>query len=327
VIEKLTTVDINIFDRSALTWLTPYFDLDYSSAGAEERRQWFENLLTVAKHNLSLAHCIQHNHYPHAQVKLKLPEFVGSAYNKTIGCFSNFKSADTMKLNGQILSGTKHWISILELADFGVFRVPAENMEDGVEALVLVDFKSVPNKIDLDFMTPMGMELARPGSLTLDNVEIPKNHILGYRRYTEPSPDFFHLISFSDYCFITNFLGINIGLYKEFQTYLENNGLTQELEFKRIGLELSNLYMTWQDNLNSINIKEPTDDFWHRRNTQYTLSKSILLNQINLILKMGDSRWTDVKSTRTQRFRDALTFCNHMKPLNKNLIEKNFVKF
>lgn len=327
MIKKLTTVDIDTFDQAALTWLTPYFDFDYSSAGSDERRQWFENLLTLAKHNLGMAHCVQHNHYPRAQVQLKLPEFINPAYDKTIGCFSNFKAADTMKLNGRVLSGTKHWISLLELAEFGVFRIPAENMGEGVEALVLVDFKSVQHNIDTDFMTPMGMEIARPGSLTLNNVEIPENHILGYRRYTEPGPVFFHLISFSDYCFITNFLGINIGLYKEFQTYLENNGLAKELEFKRIGLELSNLYMSWQDNLDSINIKEPTDEFWHRRNTQYTMSKNILLDQINLILKVGDSRWIDAKSPNNQRFRDALTFCTHMKPLNKNLIEKNFVKF
>ena len=86
----------------------------------------------------------------------------------------------------------------------------------------------------------------------------------------------------------------------------------------------------WVDNLQSVeaamDIDNLTDNYWHRRNTQYTQSKNVLLSLINLILQVADSRWLDITGDKNQRFRDALVFSTHMKPLYRNLKDKHFVK-
>lgn len=327
MIQQLETTDVAGFDKEILKKLKPYFDLNIATCSQELRYLWFQNLFVLAQHNLSIAHCVQHNHYPrlHIEVKFKdqpYPDFYDPRYENQIGCFSNFKSADTMRLDGTTVSGTKHWISLVDQASFGIFRVPV----DDTEAYVLIDFASVQPKIDMSYSTPIGMQIARPGSITIDNYTLPKDCILGYRKYHENSPEFFHITNMSDYCFITNYVGLVVALYKDLETYVQNNKINIEYNFKRLGLRISSLVMSWQDNLSSTDIRVPTDEFWHRRNTLYTLGKDVLLDLIGLILQIGDSRWVDSVNPNNQRFRDALTFSSHMKPLYKNLQERQFVR-
>jgi hypothetical protein len=236
---------------------------------------------------------------------------------------SNFKSADDIHLDGNIVTGTKHWISMVDRADYGIFRIPV----DGTEACILLDFADAKPVIDMTYAAPIGMEVARPGSITLDNYDLPDYAILERRKYQENSKEFFHLSNISDYCFITNYLGLILSLYDDVKVYVEQNKMTGvDFDIRNLGLDISSLTMLWQDNLPTINLTLPTDIFWHRRNTQYTFGKKILIDMISLILRICDSRWLDATSPKNQRFRDALTFCSHMKPLHKNLEEKNFLK-
>ena len=326
MIQQLIQTDVKHFDRNTLTRLKPYFDLNIARATTTEREQWFHNLLTLAKYDLSIAHCVQHNHYPRLHIETKfgdrLPEFYDPVYENQIGCFSNFKAADTMRLDGRVVSGTKQWISLVDRADFGVFRVPVND----TEAYVMIDFAAAQPVIDLSYTTPIGMQIARPGSITLDHYVLPDDAILGYRKYHENSPEFFHITNMSDYCFVTNYLGIVVSLYQELGQYLERANIDIDYNYKKLGLSVSALLMMWQDNLNSVHTVTPSDSFWHRRNTQYTQSKNVLLEIISMILHTGDSRWVDAASPANQRFRDALSFSSHMKPLYRNLEEKHFVK-
>ena len=325
MIETLIHTDVTEFNKDTLKKLKPYFDLNVIQSTADGRELWFHNLLTLAKYNLSIAHCVQHNHYPRLHIETKfqdqLPEFYDPTYENQIGCFSNFKAADTMQLNGNAVSGTKQWISSVDRADFGIFRVPVND----TEAYVMIDFAHANPVIDMSYTTPIGMQIARPGSITLDNYNLPANSILGYRKYHENSPEFSHITNMSDYCFVTNYLGIVMSLYQDLGQYIERTNINIDYDYKKLGLSVSALLMMWQDNLASVHTTIPTDNFWHRRNTQYTQSKNILLEIISLILHIGDSRWVDACSPNNQRFRDALSFSSHMKPLYRNLQEKHFV--
>lgn len=328
MIEKLIHTDLATFDKTALKTLRPYFDLNISTCSPDLRYQWFHNLFVLAQHNLSIAHCVQHNHYPRMVIETKFknqsyPDFYDPAYENQIGCFSNYKSADAMCLDGTIVSGTKHWISLVDQASFGIFRIPV----DDTECLVLIDFEVAKPKIDLDYITPIGMQIARPGSITIDKLCLPPDYILEYKNYHGNSIEFFHLANLSDYCFITNYVGLIVALFKDIQDYVQNNKINIDYNVSRLGLRISSLFMSWQHNLCSTDNLVPSDNFWHERNTQYVSSKDILLDLISLILQIGDSRWMDSKSPKNQRFRDALTFSSHMKPLYKNLLEKHFVKF
>jgi len=328
MIETLIHTDVTKFNKDTLKKLKPYFDTNLTFSSADERYQWFRNLLTLARHSLGIAHCVQHNQYPRLVMESVFkdtgyPKFYDPVYEKLIGCYSGWKSADQMILNGTTVSGTKHWISMVDQADYGIFRVPV----DDSEAYILIDFNEVKPIIDTSYASLIGMEIAQPGSITIDNYTLPDYYILGHRQYYQNSPEFSHITNLADYGFITNYLGLILSVYEELRIYIEQNKITGiNFEFKKIGLEISSLTMTWEDNLSSVNVVTPTDHFWHRRNTQYTMSKSVLINLISLILQVCDSRWLDAKSPRNQRFRDALTFCSHMKPLYINLEEKHFVK-
>lgn len=327
MIETLSTVEVSTFDKNTLKILKPYFDLNLTECSREQRVHWFQNLFVLAQHDLSVAHCVQHNHHPrqHIEVKFKgrsYPDFYDPVYENQIGCFSNFKSSDTMVLDGNKISGTKHWISLVDQADFGVFRVP---MGD-TEACVLIDFNAAKPRIDFSHSTPIGMTVARPGSITVDNLTLPQDHILEYRKYQDNSKEFFHILSMSDYCFITNYVGLLVALHKDLETYVERSKIDVDFEVRKIGLRVAGLIMSWQDNLPSLEIVAPNDEFWRKRNTLYTQNKDALLDLIHLILQVGDSSWLDAKSPTNQRFRDALSFSSHMKPLYKNLKERHFVR-
>jgi hypothetical protein len=328
MIEPLIQTDVAEFNKTSLKKLKPYFDLNLATCSIDQRHLWFQNSFVLAKHNLSIAHCIQHNHFPrlHIEVRFKdtgYPDFYDPGFENMIGCYSNFKSADSMKLDGQILTGTKQWISLVDRADYGVFRIPVND----TEAYVLIDFASANPVIDLSYTNPIGMEIARPGSITLNNYTLPEDYILGYRRYYENSSEFFHITNMIGYSFTTHYLGLIVALYEEFKEYVDKSNINVDFEMKKIALDIAGLSMTWHDNLSSVDVTAPSDAFWHRRNTQYVLSKQTLLKLVSLILESGDSRWVDAKSPNNQRFRDALTFVSHMKPVHRNVNEQVFVKF
>jgi hypothetical protein len=198
-----------------------------------------------------------------------------------------------------------------------------------MEALVLFDFTNNSNThtIDSTQSIQIGMEVAHAGSLIVKDYIIPEGYLLGKRKYFSPGP-YSVVSSWSDYSFITNYLGCITGLYNEFKEYAIKNNINISYELKKIELQISSIRMLWEDNLisveQSLDINNITDKFWQRRNTQYTQSKNILLLLINLILQIVDTSWFDAKGTQNQKFRDALVFSSHMKSFFKNLLEKNF---
>lgn len=318
-------MSVDVFNKNTLTLLKPYFDLNLLAASNDQQMQWFYNLLTLAQQSLSIAHCVQHNQIARLIMQSCFPTGVWpndlpSEFESSIGCYSGSKSADDLVLNGNVLNGTKHWVSLLEQADYGIFRVTVED----TDAFVFLDFRAIPHKKDMTWMTPIGMELARPGSVTVRDLELPAECVLGHKKFYENHPLWSPVLNIIDYAFITNYLGLIVSLHHEFGIYLDGLGRSKEFEFERLGASIAGLKMMWKDNLSSVSSAEFNDTFWHRRNTQYTMSKDVICQLITLILQQGDSRWLDACSTQSQRMRDALTFCSHMKPLAINLKEKHF---
>ena len=130
------------------------------------------------------------------------------------------------------------------------------------------------------------------------------------------------------YAFITNYLGAIVSLFKDLKEYIESENININFELKPLELEISMLKMAWDNNLTTVYEKNFTDNFWHKRNTQYTQSKKILLSLINLVLKVGNPRWLDKNSIDAgRRFRDALVFSAHMKTFYNNLHGQHFVIF
>ena len=322
MIAKLVKPDVEIFDKYVLQQLGMFFDLNLSACTAELRQLWFRNLLTLAQHDLSIAHCIQHNHVPRVLIDHvigeQVPECYDPVYGKQIGCYSGWKKSDSMTLSGNTLSGTKHWISLVDQADFGVFKVKCST----TEAYVMLDFDKARPTIDMSHANPIGMSAARPGSIIVDNFDLPDQCVLGHKNFYENPQKFFFVSNFIDYSFITNYVGLITALYQDLTDYVKTNDLDTGFELKKLELKVSTVQLLWEDHLPSVNLKTGDDVFWHGRNTQYAFAKTVLLEMINLTLQICDSSWLDARHKKNQRFRDALTFCSHMRPLERNLQEK-----
>lgn len=324
-IQQLSTVDVNDFDKDTLKKLKPYFGLELSGSSANDREQWFVNLLALAQHSLGISHCVQHNAMARAGMEIgfqncELPEFYKNAWTDTIGCWSNNKSLDTLTIENNLVSGNKHWISNLHQADYGIFRIPHNNSE----AYVLFDFSN-PACSKQHSPSQLGLEIARAGMLTVNAYQIPNGYILGYRTAADNEPGLSFISNLHDYAFITNYLGLIQALFSQLENYFHNKQSAPRFALDQLRLELSALHMLWQDNLPSVHVQNYTDHFWHRRNTQYVKSKTVLIELVNLILQTTDNSWTENQGQSTQRFRDALVFCMHQQSLYKNLQDKHFL--
>lgn len=304
----ITQIPLDTFNHQTVRDLDVYFKVD-------DQIVWFNNLLELSTVSLGMAHCIQHN-----TTAKKLLLDLAPQFDHAIGCYSSTKKLDTLRLEQNVVSGSKHWISNLQVADYGIMRVPSGS----TEAYILFDFEQTPFKKEFN-NTQLGMELAEPGTLIVDHYNVPPNYILGYRDFNDNQSPIARILSFHDYCFITNYLGCIIGLYRYIVEYAQHNNLQLNFEISKFKLEISSIKMLWADNLTKLE-DSITDTFWHRRNTQYSQSKNILIQLINLGLSIGDSSWVSNRGKQNQKFRDALVFATHMSSFYKNLTTKQFLQ-
>jgi hypothetical protein len=310
-----TTAHINTaFDRENLAVLSPYFDIDFLSASGNNRQQFFQNLKVLARHSLGLAHCIQHNAV--ARIVVQLSDCVTAktlldckSFSEIIGCYSIVKRSDEIAMTNGVLSGTKKWFSNLDQADFGVLQIP----QDGTVRLIYLDLANMPHKIDYSFFSPIGMEIARAGSLIIHDYQVPQNHVLGQHG----TQQYFQQSNFASYCFLTNHCGIVQELFLDLKKYTEKFDCGSEFDIKKLEMDVATMVMQWEDNLATVDQQTSSNEFWNRRNTQYAFSKKTLIRLLQLILEVGVTYYTDSKSEFSQRFRDALTYASHMHPLYK----------
>jgi hypothetical protein len=302
------------FDRDNLSALEPYFNLDFLNSDVATKVRFFENLQTLSRRSLGLAHSIQHNAVARIIVQLSDCESAkdrvfGQPFDKIIGCYSIVKRSDQLTLKDNVLNGQKNWFSNLDQADFGVLQFD----NDGATELVYFDMLTLPHELDYSFFKPIGMEIARAGALKINNHVVPAEHMLG-RHGTQR---YFQQSNFASYCFLSNHCGLAQELFLDLKTYAEKYKCGAEFEIKKLEMDIASLVMQWQDNLPTVGETAMSNQFWNRRNTQYAFSKKTLIRVVQLILELGVSYYVDAKSEFSQRFRDALTYSAHMHPLYK----------
>lgn len=327
MINHFISTNATCFNLDTIATFKPYFDCDLLECLDDEKNLWFNNLLVLAQQDTGIAHCLHHNNLARMMVnqefKNELPGFYSKEYSDQVGCIAWLRKLDTMKLENGVLSGTKHWITLLDEASFGVFNVL---VSPDTQAFVLIDFNSVTHHKEINTIPMLGVESAAPGSLTLNSVAIPKEYILDSYSIGTSSTKLFYINNISDYSVITVYLGLIVGLYKEFKNYLEKQNKQDDIEFKRIGLNISGLKMMWQDNLASANVRNTSDEFWNRRNTQRTMSKSLLTDLIATMLRLGDGSLALANSKLNQKFRDAITYSVNRGSINANIDNLQFVQ-
>jgi hypothetical protein len=311
LIQPSTDIAIE-FSRSNLATLARFFDLDFVNDSQGQKETYFQNLERLSRRSLGLAHNIQHSQTAELFVKLgqcqaSHDRVLNQPFGSVIGCYSVVKRTDDMTLNNSQLDGVKKWFSNLAAADYAVMQVTVNNTPQ----VVYVDLAQVPHRVDHSAFDPIGMELARPGSLIIDHQAIAPDTVLGQAG----TQQFFLQSSFASYCFLTNHLGITRQLFLDIKHYAEQHQCGAEFELKKLEMDICTMQVMWEDNLATLDQTELTHAFWNRRNTQYAFSKKTLIGVVQLILELGVSYYTNAHGEFSQRFRDALTYCTHMHPL------------
>jgi len=300
------------FTKDNLNCLTPYFDLDFVNSNLKEKIQFYYNLQSLAKRSLGMAHCLQHHMGARIIVQKSScmeakQRVLDGGFDQTIGSYSTCKSSDTITLTDYQLSGTKRWISNLHISDYNVMQIS----QDDTIVFVYIDLDQIAYTADNSFFTPMGMEIAQPSSIVINQQAIPPEWVLGVKG----TQQFFASSNFASYCFLTNHVAIIQELFADIKKYAEKNNCGAEFELTKLEIDVCTALMTWETNLASLDTSESSNEFWHKRNTQYAFSKKTLIRIIQLILELGVSYYVDAKSEFSQRFRDAITYAGQAHPL------------
>tara|TARA_R110000868_G_scaffold15292_1_gene69702 strand:+ start:4111 stop:5100 length:990 start_codon:yes stop_codon:yes gene_type:complete len=311
------------FNTELKLFLNTYFDSFSTKMTPYNKILWFKNLFLLAKHDLSTAHCLQHHSMAHLILNIGLDKKLTRSpknIDNMIGCYSGYKKLDTVVINdNNTIKGQKYWTSLLDESDYAVFQVLNTKNE---KTYIYFYLNEINYKINFDHFDPIGMVTANPGVFIIENDIDISNNILG----NAESSDFFLTKNFHNYCFITNFLACSISLLEQLEIYCLENKINAEYLIKKHKLELSSLKLMWLDNLETINIDNLSDEFWHKRNTQYVNGKKMINEIVSTVLTVGSSLFLDKHSKFSQKFRDALMLCSHQGTLFDDIINQNFLK-
>jgi hypothetical protein len=309
----------DLLNKDILKVAEPYFNIDYSIASAEDKVQYFYNLLYTTKHiDLGLSHAIHHNQDARNHIEassnpeLKKKVFEVPFYS-TIGAKADLKPSDTAIIDNQNLSGSKNWFTNLAVADYVAMEV---NQPDGVRIKLVSDLSNIPHVIDGDFPELVGMKMAKPVNLTIDLVKIPKSCIIGPNGY----PDrWFELESFKHFSFLSNLTGITQALFEEVFEFSKTRQLENDLSVIKVKLDVVTVTTNWIGRMQQILDDEvqSSEQWWFRKEYCYLFAKKTLLSVLNLSRELAVQKHLLKDGPASRLFRDALSFSSHMSRLDQ----------
>jgi hypothetical protein len=355
MIKKLENINLpylydNVNFRNTLTPLSPCFKLNFETATREEYELFFYNLLKVSEYDLSLAHCLHHNHKARVAIQSGKDSIIKDNlekldYHEVVGCYSGHRAIDTVRydsINNTITAGTKSWISNLKSADMCVFEVTETHVPLGMSAYTNYNYNSIPNVyvvyVDLTKIshtitdgtlspTAAGMTGASPGTLTI-NTPIKVDGISCSILEVNPRQNKnLTWLEFTRQCWATQHFGMILGLYKELKKYPEAQDPSLSQRFKAMELEISSLKIMWEYGVQT-KMHTSMEQFDrsavisnssapHFFTTQYALSKKVLLDLIYLVLEIGINDFIDTNTIQWVKLKDAISFVTHMTSLSR----------
>jgi hypothetical protein len=354
MIKKIESINLpylhdNVNFRNNLIPLSSCFNLNFETATREDYEMFFYNLLKVSEYDLSLAHCLHHNHKARVAIqsgkdinlKHKLEQL---DYHEVVGCYSGHRAIDTVRydpISNTINAGTKSWISNLKSADMCVFEVTETHVPLGVSAytnynynnpnvyVAYVDLKKIDHTITDGTLSPTaaGMTGASPGILTINSAIKVDNISCSILEVNPRKNKDLTWLEFTRQCWVTQHFGMILGLYKELTKYPESQDPTLARRFKSIELEISSLKIMWEYGIQtkmhtsfenckngSVISNSSAPNFF---NTQYALSKKVLLDLIYLVLEIGINDFIDTNTIQWVKLKDAISFVTHMTSLSR----------
>jgi len=283
----------------------PLLTTKFVSTSLSDRREFFQQLKSVASNDLSLAHSVFKVSAARTVMCLSSQsEFQLLSDKDFIAAFSVYKSFDTAQVNSDYTAvGKKHWITNLSLADFAIVQLINESNTIGlyyVDLGISSDNSSVCR--DFSFLNAPGLSDTCTGDVDFDNHPVTLIFNKSDSRY-------FVSNNHNNLCFIANYLG-------------GANGLLACLD-----KDANFLFKSTLKNLTSLLDKEidttsdktiASDSFWHTRNALYIDSKKLLGEICKYIVSNCAGNFYNLNSQQGQHFYDCLIYSGHDGPVSRS---------
>ena len=220
-------------------------------------QEWFYNLRSIAKQDMSLGHLTQHRQMASNVLLLANIE------NSGVGCWTTNKNSDNFQIENGVINGKKTWISGIPTADYLTFH-------DSTGEICYVNLHDTGIKIEMQQLH--GMEDTMTGHVTFTNTPIRQL----FNIWKNPKISCLHL-----YGFITNGLGLADGIYECFLTHHTRS----EYEEKKLKLQIDTFELLWKSKLleliettDHINLVRLNNEFL----TMFSYNKKMLLDLCHL---------------------------------------------
>ena len=257
--------------------------------------QFLDNLVSLAKQDLSTAHVTQHTHGAQLGAQLRDLKVQGP------GAHSVVKTMDTVVFDHNTLIGKKYWVSNLPNVDWAVIQV----RHNGYDRVVYVE---LDDSVKFEMISTMGMEKTLTGHIIFDKT--PCCIICDSR-----DPKYFEIRRIHSLGFIANHYGLALGLFEDIDNFTHQHKISCEYNKEKLRLQLDVMELLWNQLEKEITYKHQETFYWQQKNTMYAFAKKCLVEVCQFTTEITGSGLYDLTTEHNQRYRDALVYSAHMKNL------------
>lgn len=266
----------------------------FASSDLNERQKYFSMLEHQASEDLALAHSL----FKVSAARLILDLVGRDTKQDQIGSFSVYKPFDTVTLNCGSLSGTKHWITNLPSASYGIYQVKTVA---GIQ-LCYVELDNENVTKDFSFLNAPGLADTCTGNAIFDR---HSTEVL----FPKTDPRYFISNNFNSLCFIVNYFGAIQSLL-QYVSYEKSAGIRATLK---------NLQHVLEKEINDSSFATvSTDAFWHRRNALYLSIKELLVTLVQFVIANYAGNFYNLNSPAGQNFYNCLVYSGHDGPISRS---------
>jgi hypothetical protein len=257
--------------------------------------QFLDNLVLIAKQDLSLAHITQHGNS--AKLGAQLRNFKAQGP----GAFSVVKSIDTVAFDNNTVTGKKYWVSNLPNVDWAVIQVK----HNGYDRVVYVE---IDDSVKFEMISTMGMEKTLTGHMIFDHT--PCHVICDYI-----DTEYFVIRRLTYLGFIAIHYGLALSLFEDIDNFTRQHNIACEYNKEKLRLQLDVVDLLWNQLEKEITLKHQETFYWQQKNTMYAFAKKCLVEVCQFTTEITGSGLYDLTTEHNQRYRDALIYSTHMKNL------------
>jgi hypothetical protein len=259
-----------------------------------------DNLVVLAKQDLSQAHVAQHTYSADLAVKIKKIQTQGP------GAHSDKKLFDTINLKNNKLIGKKFWISNAPNVTWCVIVVNNH--------LVYVELNPSWSQIT---MTPtVGMENTLTAEVEFDHAPCEVVcHI--------DADEYFFVRRCHSMAFIANHYGLASALFADIDKWTQEHEINCNYNKQKLKLQLDVMSLLWAQLPRQIKIQHQAHEYWKQKNTAYAFAKKCLLETCQLVTELTGSGLYRPGTLHHQRYLDSLIYSTHMQNLYSSIVKNS----